>query len=140
MSNIGSSAATICNTMQDLENSLLLRLQEHYKVPFFPIGPLHKMAPITSSTSLLEEDNICIEWLDRQASNSILYVILGSLMKINEKELIETAWGLANSDQPFLWVIQPGSVSGFQCADALPDGFEKMVGERERIVKWVPQK
>ncbi|XP_055808719.1 UDP-glycosyltransferase 76E1-like [Solanum dulcamara] len=140
MSDIGSSVATIWNTMQDLESSLLFRLQEHYKVPFFPIGPLHKMAPMASSTSLLEEDNSCIEWLDRQAPNSVLYVSLGSLVGIDDKELIETAWGLANSEQPFLWVIRPGSVSGFQCAEALPDGFVEMVSERGRIVKWAPQK
>ncbi|KAJ8570760.1 hypothetical protein K7X08_037732 [Anisodus acutangulus] len=140
MSDIGSSVATIWNTMQDLENSMLLRLQEHYKVPFFPIGPFHKVAHSTSSTSILQEDNSCIEWLDRQAPNSILYVSLGSLVRIDNKELIETAWGLANSEQPFLWVIRPGSVSGSQCAEALPDGFEKMVGERGRIVKWAPQK
>ncbi|MCD7465240.1 hypothetical protein HAX54_000903 [Datura stramonium] len=140
ISDIGSSVATIWNTMQHLENSLLLRLQEHYKVPFFPIGPFHKMAPLVSSTSILEEDSSCIEWLDRQAHNSVLYVSLGSLVRIDEKELIETAWGLANSDQPFLWVIRPGSVSGFKCAEALPDGFEEMIGDRGRIVKWAPQK
>ncbi|KAL3326716.1 hypothetical protein AABB24_037419, partial [Solanum stoloniferum] len=50
------------------------------------------------------------------------------------------AWGLANSEQPFLWVIRPGSVPGFQCAEALPYGYEEMVGERGRIVKWAPQK
>ncbi|XP_049400676.1 UDP-glycosyltransferase 76E1-like [Solanum stenotomum] len=140
MYDIGSSVATIWNTMQDLEDSTLLRLQKHYKVPFFPIGPFHKMAPLASSTSILEEDNSCIEWLDRQTPNSVLYVSLGSLVRIDEKELIETAWGLANSEQPFLWVIRPGSVSGFQCAEALPDGYEEMVGERGRIVKWAPQK
>ncbi|XP_059296481.1 UDP-glycosyltransferase 76E1-like [Lycium ferocissimum] len=140
MSNIGSSVASIWNTMQDLENSMLLHLQEHYKVPFFPIGPFHKMAPLSSSTSILEEDRSCIEWLDKQAPNSVLYVSLGSLVRIDDKELIETAWGLANSEQPFLWVIRPGSVSGFQWAEALPDGFAKMVGERGRIVKWAPQK
>uniref|UniRef100_M1ARG4 UDP-glucose glucosyltransferase n=3 Tax=Solanum tuberosum TaxID=4113 RepID=M1ARG4_SOLTU len=140
ISNIGSSVATIWNTMQDMENSILLRLQEHYKVPFYAIGPFHKMVPMASSTSILQEDNSCIKWLDRQAPNSVLYVSLGSQMRIDDKELIETAWGLANSDQPFLWVIRPGSVSGFQCAEALPDDFEKIVGERGRIVKWAPQK
>ncbi|KAM3287981.1 hypothetical protein P3S67_021411 [Capsicum chacoense] len=77
---------------------------------------------------------------DAYAPNSVLYVSLGSLARIDDTELIEIAWGLANSGQPFLWVIRPGSVSGFQCAEALPDGFEKMVGERGRIVKWAPQK
>ncbi|KAK4724940.1 hypothetical protein R3W88_027719 [Solanum pinnatisectum] len=140
ISDIGLSVATIWNTMQDMENSILLRLQEHYKVPFYAVGPFHKMAPMASSTSILQEDNSCIKWLDRQAPNSVLYVSLGSQMRIDDKELTETAWGLANSDQPFLWVIRPGSVSGFQCAEALPDGFEKIVGERGRIVKWAPQK
>ena len=140
INNIGSSVATIWNTMQDMEYPILLRLQEHYKVPFYAIGPFHKMAPTASSTSILQEDDSCIKWLDRQVPNSVLYVSIGSQMRINDKELTETAWGLANSDQPFLWVIRPGSVSGFQCAEALPDGFEKMVGERGRIVKWVPQK
>ncbi|KAG5582786.1 hypothetical protein H5410_053413 [Solanum commersonii] len=140
ISNIGSSVATIWNTMQDMENSILLRLQEYYKVPFYAIGPFHKMAPMASSTSILQEDNSCIKWLDRQAPNSVLYVSLGSQMRIDDKELTETARGLANSDQPFLWVIRPGSVYGFQGAEALPDGFEKIVGERGRIVKWAPQK
>ncbi|KAK6778559.1 hypothetical protein RDI58_025277 [Solanum bulbocastanum] len=140
INDIGSSVATIWNTIQDLENSMLLRLQKHYKVPCFPIGPFPKMVPLASSTSILEEDNSCIEWLDRQAPNSVLYVSLGSLVRIDEKELIETAWGLANSEQPFLWVIRPGCVHGFQCAEALSDGYEEMVGERGRIVKWAPQK
>ncbi|XP_004249542.1 UDP-glycosyltransferase 76E1-like [Solanum lycopersicum] len=137
---IGSSVAAIWNTMQDLEDSTLLRLQEHYKMPFFPIGPFHKMGPLDSLSSIFEEDNSCLEWLDKQAPNSVLYVSLGSLAMINDKELIETAWGLANSEQPFLWVIRPGSISGFQYAEALPDGYEEMVGERGRIVKWAPQK
>ncbi|KAK4724989.1 hypothetical protein R3W88_027768 [Solanum pinnatisectum] len=85
---IGSSVATIWNTMQDLENSMLLRLQKHYKVPFFPIGPFSKMVPLASSTN--------------KPPNSVLYVSLGSLVRIDEKELIETAWGLANSEQHVL--------------------------------------
>ncbi|KAK4377615.1 hypothetical protein RND71_003911 [Anisodus tanguticus] len=120
MSDIGSSVATIWNTMQDSENSMLLRLQEHYKVPFFPIGPFHKMAPLASSTSILEEDNSCIEWLDRQAPNSVLYVSLGSLVKVDDKELIETAWGLANRERgrivkwaPQKQVLAHPAVAGF---------------------------
>ncbi|KAK4724988.1 hypothetical protein R3W88_027767 [Solanum pinnatisectum] len=140
MCDVGSSVATIWNMMQDLEDSTLLRLQKHYKVPFFPIGPFHKMAHLASSTSIPQEDNSCIEWLDKQAPNSVLYVSLGSLVRIDNKELIETAWGLANSENQFLWVIRPGSISGFQCAETLPDSFEEMIGERGRVVKWAPQK
>ncbi|KAG5582784.1 hypothetical protein H5410_053411 [Solanum commersonii] len=109
------------------DSQLLDPLPELHPLRNITLGPFHKMAPMASSTSILEEDNSCIEWLDRQAPNSVLYVSLGSLMRIDDKELIETAWGLVNSDQPFLWVIRLGSVYGFQCAEALPDGFEEMV-------------
>lgn len=92
------------------------------------------------STSFLEEDQSCIAWLDKQASNSVLYVSLGSLVSIDHQELTETAWGLANSGQPFLWVVRPTSVIGSQWDEHLPEGFKTIVGERGMIVKWAPQK
>ncbi|KAL4610711.1 hypothetical protein ACB092_08G070500 [Castanea dentata] len=88
--------------------------------------PFHKIAPAASS-SLMEEDNSCIAWLDEQMRNSVIYVSLGSIASMKKKELAEMAWGLANSKQPFLWV-------------SLPDGFKEAVGERRCIVKWAPQK
>ncbi|KAM1995784.1 hypothetical protein ACFX15_028801 [Malus domestica] len=50
------------------------------------------------------------------------------------------AWGLANSKQPFLWVIRPGSVSGSNWMEQLPQGFIEEIGERGYIVKWAPQR
>ncbi|XP_019168042.1 PREDICTED: UDP-glucose iridoid glucosyltransferase-like [Ipomoea nil] len=134
---IRSSVACIWNSVDELEHSALSKLQQRYKVPFFPIGPFHKRAS-DSSTSLLEEDKTCLEWLDRQTPASVLYVSIGSFVKMSEKDLVETAWGLANSDQPFLWVVRPGSVDGG--SDQLPEDFERVVGDRGRIVKWAPQR
>ncbi|KAK0603510.1 hypothetical protein LWI29_005705 [Acer saccharum] len=50
------------------------------------------------------------------------------------------AWGLANSKQPFLWVLRPGSVHVSESVDSLLDDFKETVGERGCIVKWAPQK
>ncbi|KAM7522139.1 hypothetical protein LguiA_012041 [Lonicera macranthoides] len=139
-SNMRNSSAIIWNTNDYLEHSSLSKLrQEHYQMPFFPVGPLHIVAP-PSSTSLLKDDNSCIEWLDKQAPNSVIYVSLGSIATIDEKELAETAWGLANSDQPFLWTFRPGSVRGSEWVELLPESFREKVGERCKIVKWAPQK
>ncbi|KAL3518125.1 hypothetical protein ACH5RR_020714 [Cinchona calisaya] len=132
--NINSSVAIIWNTTDSLEHSALLQLQQHYKVPFFPIGPLHKIAAATS-TSFLEEDQSCISWLDKQAPNSVLYISLGSIAIVDEKELTETAWGLANSGIPFLWVIRPDYVNGSPL-----EIVKALVGERGLIVKWAPQR
>lgn len=133
---IRSAVACIWNSMDELEHSSLSKLQQRYKVPFFPIGPFHKQAS-DSSTSLLEEDTSCLEWLDRQASGSVIYVSIGSFINISEKDLLETAWGLANSEQPFLLVVRPGSVHG---SDQLPEDFKKVIGDRGKVVKWAPQR
>ncbi|KAK3000218.1 hypothetical protein RJ639_024213 [Escallonia herrerae] len=137
--NIRTSSGIIWNTIPHLEHSSLAVLQQHYRVPFFPVGPLHKLAPATSC-SLLLEDADCIKWLDKQAPSSVIYVSLGSLAIVVEKELAEMAWGLANSGIPFLWVIRPGFVRNSEWIKLLPDGFEEKTGERGRIVKWAPQK
>jgi hypothetical protein len=59
---------------------------------------------------------------------------------MNEKDILEMAWGLANSKQPFLWVVRPGSVHGSERAESLPEGFREIAGEKGRVVKWAPQK
>ncbi|CAA2971345.1 UDP-glucose iridoid glucosyltransferase-like [Olea europaea subsp. europaea] len=122
-----------------IEHESLVELQQHYKVPVFPIGPFHKMAP-KFNTSLITEDTSVIAWLDKQAPNSVIYISIGSLAKMEKKEFIETAWGLANSDQPFLWVVRPSSVSGTEWIECLPEGYEALTREQGCIVKWAPQK
>jgi hypothetical protein len=138
-SNIGTSSAIIYNTIDCLENSSLAKVQQQCQVPTFAIGPMHRIAS-ASSSSLLEEDSSCLAWLDKQSSNSVIYVSLGSSTYMDVKELVEMAWGLANSQQPFLWVVRPGSVFGVEWIEALPEGFKENIGERGYIVKWAPQK
>ncbi|KAI8573965.1 hypothetical protein RHMOL_Rhmol01G0317100 [Rhododendron molle] len=134
-----SSSAVVWNTMELLEQRSLAQLQQHDQCPFFIIGPLHKIVP-SCSTSLLKEESSCISWLDNQAPNSVIYVSLGSTAFMDEKALVEMAWGLANSHQPFLWVIRPGSVRGSQWIELLPEKFTEQIGDRGCIVKWAPQK
>ncbi|WOG87437.1 hypothetical protein DCAR_0206662 [Daucus carota subsp. sativus] len=138
-SKLKSFSAIILNTIDCLEESSLFQLQEHYKVPVFRIGPLSKLAPALS-TSFIKEETSCIAWLNDQAAKSVLYVSRGSLAVSDEKELAETFWGLANSGQPFLWVVRPGSVSGSEWTEVLPRDFKEIIGERGLIVKWAPQK
>lgn len=136
---IRTPSAIIWNTMDFLENSSLTKLRQHYRIPIFSIGPLNEMASCPS-TSFLKEDTNCISWLDKQVPKSVIYVSLGSLATMDETELAETAWGLANSKQPFLWVVRPGSVNGSEWIEFLPDGFIEEIKGRGLVLKWVPQK
>ncbi|KAM7522138.1 hypothetical protein LguiA_012040 [Lonicera macranthoides] len=137
--NVKTSSGIIWNTVDDLESSSMSQLQQYYQLPFFSVGPLHKMAP-SSSNSLLKEDYSCIQWLDKQAPNSVIYISLGSLATMDHKELTEMAWGLANCGQPVLWVVRPNSVGDSEWVELLPEGFQEATGERVHIIKWAPQK
>ncbi|KAK6122116.1 hypothetical protein DH2020_044141 [Rehmannia glutinosa] len=137
---IKSSSAVIWNTVETLDHCPLQQLQQHLQVPFFPIGPFHKMAPpLMPTTSLMEEDISCLSWLDKQAPNSVVYVSLGSMAIIDENELIEMARGLAKSEQPFLWVIRPSLLNNGS-DDAITSLPEHLIQEKGLVVKWAPQK
>ncbi|EXB30471.1 UDP-glycosyltransferase 76E2 [Morus notabilis] len=135
-----ASSAIIWNTVSCLEQATLEQIQQQCKVPIFPVGPIHMIAA-SNSSSLIEEDRSCLSWLDKQPHNSVIYVSnLGSLASVNEKEVTEIAWGLANSNQPFLWVIRPGSVHSSDWIELLPKGFQDDVGDKGCIVRWAPQR
>ncbi|KAL5991643.1 hypothetical protein ACLOJK_012552 [Asimina triloba] len=130
-----TSSGLIYNSFDPIEEKALDKIRQYMgQVPFFPIGPLHKFTS-GSSTSLLPHDRSCIEWLDKQAAGSVVYVSFGSLAAIEQRDFVEIAWGLANSGQPFLWVVRPGSVRGWTWVE-MPDGFDEGRGQ---IIKWAPQ-
>ncbi|KAL2333315.1 hypothetical protein Fmac_014528 [Flemingia macrophylla] len=136
-----ASSGIIWNTFEELESSALTKLHQDLSVPMYPIGPFHKhcLTGSTSSTTLLTPDKSCMSWLDTQERRSVVYVSFGSIAAISEAEFLEIAWGLANSNQPFLWVIRPGLIRGSEWLEPLPDGFLESLGGRGYIVKWAPQ-
>ncbi|KAK9683378.1 hypothetical protein RND81_10G136000 [Saponaria officinalis] len=133
-----TSQGMICNTFEDLEDAPIARLHETLPFPIFPIGPLHKHLP-ASNVSIWTEDQTSIDWLNTKAPNSVLYVSFGSVAEMTEAEFNEIAWGLANSEQPFLWVVRPGLIQGSDKKYTLPDGYKDVVSERGHIVEWAPQ-
>ncbi|CAJ2643950.1 unnamed protein product [Trifolium pratense] len=134
------SSGIIWNTFEELESSALTKLRQDFSVPIYPIGPFHKYSLAGSnSTSLLTPDKTCISWLDKQEQKSVVYVSFGSIVAISEEEFLEIAWGLVNSNQPFLWAIRPGTIRGSEWLEPLPSGFLENLGKRGYIVKWAPQ-
>ncbi|KAL5991638.1 hypothetical protein ACLOJK_012547 [Asimina triloba] len=135
---IRSARALIWNTFDGLESTALEEIKSNFvPTPIFVVGPLHMLSP-GSSNSLLKEDHSCMAWLDKQSPGSVLYVSFGSVAIVDTKDLGEIAWGLANSGQPFLWVVRPGLIQG-QAEFQMPDGFEEETGQRGRVVEWAPQ-
>ncbi|KAM3355024.1 hypothetical protein ACQJBY_025656 [Aegilops geniculata] len=131
------SSGVILNTFNDLEDVELQKIIDGVCVPVYAIGPLYKISSGAQS-SLLSPDQTCLHWLDKQEARSVLFVSFGSLASMDQEELVETAWGLANSRMPFLWVIRPDAVQGSGKV-GLPDGFEEQTQSRGMVVSWAPQ-
>lgn len=135
---IKASSGLIWNSFSELEEPALQKIHQLLPVPTFTIGPFHKYFP-ASNSSLLQQDQTSISWLKSQPPKSVLYVSFGSIAAMDQTEFMEIAWGLANSMQPFLWVVRPGMVRGSEWIELLPSGFMEGLGGRGHIVKWAPQ-
>ncbi|CAH8357112.1 unnamed protein product [Eruca vesicaria subsp. sativa] len=128
-----TASAVIFNTTSCLESLSVSWLKQELGIEVYALGPLHVTA------SLLEEDKGCIEWLNKQKPRSVIYISVGTVAKMETKEVLEMAWGLCNSNQPFLWVIRPGSILESDGIEIFPNEVSRVISERGYIVKRAPQ-
>ncbi|KFK33269.1 hypothetical protein AALP_AA6G352800, partial [Arabis alpina] len=135
----GTASSMIVNTVRCLETSSLDWLQQELELPVYPIGPLHLLAS-APPTSLLEENESCIEWLNKRKPSSVIYISLGSFTLLETKEMLELASGLVSSNQHFLWVIRPGSIRDSELSDNEELVRKMVTSDQGYIVKWAPQK
>ncbi|XP_073023809.1 7-deoxyloganetin glucosyltransferase-like [Primulina eburnea] len=137
------ASAIVLNTFEDLERDVLKELSSILP-PVFAIGPLQFLEEQCENKSLellksnlWKEEPECLEWLDSKEPNSVVYVNFGSVTVMTPDQLIEFAWGLANSNQTFLWIIRPDLVSGEKAI--LPPEFLEATKERSLMANWCPQ-
>ncbi|THG20321.1 hypothetical protein TEA_029456 [Camellia sinensis var. sinensis] len=89
------------------------------------------------SRLLLLKDSTCLEWLDQQPANLVIYVAFGSFTVFDQIQFQEFALGLELTNKPFLWVVRPDLTDNNN--DAYPKGFIKGAATRRRMVGWAPQ-
>ncbi|GAU37808.1 hypothetical protein TSUD_276250 [Trifolium subterraneum] len=94
------------------------------------------LIPLKGS-NLWKEDTKCFDWLESQQPRSVVYVNFGSITIMTPEQLLEFAWGLANSMKPFLWIIRPGLVIGGSFI--FSSKFENEISDRGLIASWCPQ-
>ncbi|KAF8405176.1 hypothetical protein HHK36_010076 [Tetracentron sinense] len=140
------------NTWEDLEPMTIRALREDPRlkrilnVPIYPIGPL------TRSIGPERARSECLDWLNKQPTESVVYVSFGSGGTLSAEQLTELAYGLELSQQRFIWVARPPTrkdpsgtffTSGNGCDDPseyLPDGFLTRTRNVGLVVpNWAPQ-
>ncbi|KAG8390062.1 hypothetical protein BUALT_Bualt01G0044300 [Buddleja alternifolia] len=64
----------------------------------------------------------------------MLFSSLNHIAAMDSQKLLEVAWGLANSMQPFLWAVRPGLIEGSDWLEMLPNEFLQVTRSNWRKV------
>ncbi|KAF5201017.1 Udp-glycosyltransferase 85a7 [Thalictrum thalictroides] len=139
------SHAVIFNNFEEFEQQAVQAVRSKFKYTnTYSIGPLslleQKHVPKSLSeslnSSLWKQDHKVFEWLDGREPESVLYVNYGCVAVISSQHFQELAWGIANSKQPFLWIVRPDVVKDGQAV--LSEEFLEETKDRETICGGVP--
>ncbi|KAJ8506752.1 hypothetical protein OPV22_007638 [Ensete ventricosum] len=123
----------ICNTFHEIESPVLTLFPN-----ILPVGPLLSGQTFGKPMGhFWPEDVTCVEWLDEQPDNSVVYVAFGSMTVLDRSQFEELALGLELSRRPFLWVVRPDLTD--DTSGAWLDGFRERTVGRGRMVSWSPQ-
>ncbi|XP_058212188.1 zeatin O-xylosyltransferase-like [Rhododendron vialii] len=134
----------IYNSCKSIEGTYIdLIAKDEFNKLVWSIGPLNLGGDYGRSNSNTPK-NKCLEWLDKQAPKSVLYVSFGTTVTMTGEEIKELAMGLEQSKQKFLWVFRDADkgdiFTGEVTKEKLPEGFEERVKEVGRLVRdWAPQ-
>jgi len=137
------ASAIVFNTYNELESDVLNALYSMFS-SLYTIGPLPSLLNQTPhnylaslGSNLWKEDTKCLEWLESKEPESVVYVNFGSITVMTPDQLLEFAWGLANSKKYFLWIIRPDLVIGGSII--LSSEFENEISNRGLIASWCQQ-
>lgn len=140
---VAEAKAVIINTFDELERPVLDALSALLPPPIYTIGSIGLLSrlesPLLKSTgaNLWKEEAGCVEWLDARDPRSVVFVNFGSITVMSNEQLVEFAWGLANSSYSFLWVVR-GDLVGGEAALLPPEFMEETKG-RGKMVSWCAQ-
>ncbi|KAI3871652.1 hypothetical protein MKX03_033385 [Papaver bracteatum] len=129
------ASSIVVNTFDAMESDVLNGMKSILP-PIYSIGPLSSLlsslVPRESEVQSLGS-NLWIE----EPECIKCYVNFGSITVITAQQLIEFAFGLANSEHAFLWIIRPDLVQGDSAI--LPPEFTTETKDRGMIASWCPQ-
>ncbi|XP_031254865.1 anthocyanidin 3-O-glucosyltransferase 5-like [Pistacia vera] len=142
----------LINTWEDLQPKALAALRDDKLLGGIVKAPIYTVGPIVRSLEPTGSNKELFDWLDKQPSDSVLYVSLGSGGTLSCEQTIELAWGLELSQQRFIWVVRRpaakgdgsfftvGSGGDDELSSFLPEGFLNRINEVGKLVpKWAPQ-
>ncbi|KAI9079399.1 hypothetical protein K1719_038698 [Acacia pycnantha] len=144
LSEWAKSDGILFNTVGEVDSGGLDYFTRKLGLPVWAIGPV-----VLSTGSRLGggvRAEVCREWLDRRAGNSVLYVCFGSMNTMSGEQMMQLGEALEESGRDFIWVVRPPTGqdinSEFRAEEWLPQGFVGRMQESGRgliLIHWAPQ-
>ncbi|CAM6085340.1 unnamed protein product [Calypogeia fissa] len=135
------ASAILLNTSEELDSlagsiGVVRKLWPTTRI--LPVGPSLQYPGFGKVYTTTHSSSNCMEWLESQTENSVLYIAFGSLGAVSKETVMELAAGLEASGVPFLWALKvPAHLN---MADWLPEGFlEQTKGQGIIVTDWAPQ-
>ncbi|KAL9231716.1 hypothetical protein vseg_006907 [Gypsophila vaccaria] len=148
MKNVDNLRWVLANTFYELEKDVI-----DYVSKFVDIKAV---GPLVSPTLLLGEeqghknddhvginlwkpDEDCIDWLDKNESNTVIYVSFGSLIVLSREQMEIICKALVDCKRPFLWVLKK---EDYLVGEGVGEHFKYFLDEikdKGIIVNWCPQ-
>nr|CAD1824054.1 unnamed protein product [Ananas comosus var. bracteatus] len=144
------AAGILVNSFEEMEPEVLKAIREEEQVEAGR-PPVYLVGPMVRSGSDETDESGCLEWLDRQPADSVLFVSFGSGGSLSTEQMQEMALGLEASGQRFLWVVRCPNDREKNAAfftsgnkddpvNYLPEGFLERTKDVGRVVpSWAPQ-
>ncbi|KAJ7976879.1 Glycosyltransferase [Quillaja saponaria] len=139
-----NSYGVIVNSFEELEEAYVKDYKKVRKV--WCIGPVSLCNKSESDKAergkkASIDEHQCLEWLNLQQENSVVYACLGSQSNLLPSKLIELALGLEASNRPFIWVIRGGKSTLEELQKWITrNGFEEKIKGRGLLIRgWAPQ-
>lgn len=142
------SDGLLFNTVAKLDSTGLQYFRRKRGRPVWAIGPTRSSSTNRARAGKEAGTNpdYCVEWLDAQLPDSVLYVCFGSQNTISTSQMMELAVGLEGCGKKFIWVVRPpigfDINSDFRAEEWLPEGFEdriKVWNKGILVRRWAPQ-
>lgn len=141
---LNSNSGRIYNTSNVIEGDFMKLLKQTLTgEKHWALGPFNP-AKITPEKKGRNR-NFCLEWLDGQPENSVIYISFGTTTSVSDEQIMEIAIGLKQSGQKFIWVLRDADKGDVFAGEGgrrpdLPFGFEDSVKNVGLIVRdWAPQ-
>ncbi|KAK1425413.1 hypothetical protein QVD17_20765 [Tagetes erecta] len=140
---MGFYVGELYDSCRVVEGKFIEYLEKVGQKKIWAVGPFNPVRIASDSTDLNNRHK-CLQWLDEQPKNSVVYVSFGTTTTFNDEQIRELALGLERSGERFIWVVRAADVGdscGFEGRKVeLPDGFEERVKGRGLVERgWAPQ-